>query len=111
MIFMVINSHRECIYFNQPVIINHFAHTVVQSKNSKCAPEEIGTVIIGMKTDEVGTIESFKNLFSPFTGQQAEYLIGGKWNVQEKTNLSIGHFFSQHAGQQHEMVVMNPYSV
>src|SRR5215470_9751455 len=100
---MVINSHRKCVHFHQAVIEKYFAHVIMQAKNTKGASQKIGPVIMGVKANKVCAIEPLENLLSPFTRQKTENLVRRKWNVQEKTNLGIRHFFAEHCRQQHQV--------
>src|SRR5687767_7676985 len=111
MIFSVINTHWKGIHFHKAVIIKYFSHMIMQSQDTQRTSQKISTVIVCVKTYQVSTIHTFKNLSSPFAWQKTEYFIRWKRNVQEETDFSIAHFFTQHSGQQHQVIIVYPDSI
>src|ERR1700730_4851328 len=60
----------------------------------------------GMKPNPVRSQQS-RNQFAS-ARMTAEYLVGGKGRVQEKSNFEVGSRGSQHRGEKHELVIMHP---
>src|ERR1700751_376272 len=60
----------------------------------------------GMKPNPVRSQQS-RNQFAS-ARMTAEYLVGGKGRMQEKSNFEVGSRSSQHRGEKHELVIMHP---
>src|SRR5512135_630348 len=80
----------------------------LQPQGAANCTEEVLRVVERVKADHVRPQYSPKNGLPPGTGHQAEDLEGGKRDVQEESYLRFGNLPSDHAGQQHQVVVVNP---
>jgi hypothetical protein len=60
----------------------------------------------GVKPNPVRSQQS-RNQFAS-ARMTAEYLVGGKGRMQEKSNFEVGCRSSQHRGEKHELVIMHP---
>ena len=62
-----------------------------------------------METDQVGPDDPLQQLAPP--GQQPEELVRWEGNVQKEANLRVGQLLADHAGQQHQLIVVDPDAV
>lgn len=76
-----------------------------ESENSGAAAKEVAGVAVGLKPNEVGAQDTLQHLLT--TRQAAEELATRERRVQEEGDVHVGNPLSQHAGKQHEEVVVN----
>lgn len=62
-------------------------------------------VAVRLETDEVGAEDALKDLLA--TGQAAQELGGGEGRVEEEGDVHVWDALAEHAGQQHEVVVVD----
>src|ERR1700756_822015 len=63
----------------------------------------------GMKPNPIRSQQSRNQFASP--RMTAEYLVGGKGRMQEKSNFEVGCSSSQHRGDKHELIIMHPEQI
>ena len=66
-------------------------------------------VVESMEAHQVRPKQSFQYLPPP--GKEPEYLIGGKWDMEKKTDGHPGMRLPYHLWQKQELVIMYPYPV
>ena len=82
------------------------------SQHDAAATQEVASIAIGMKPDQVTMQNADQNLIAD--RQDAVNFRAGERGVEEEADLDVhvgSKFLSQHCGKQHEVVIVNPYAV
>src|SRR5688572_32109078 len=68
-------------------------------------------IFVRMETNEISTQQPVHNFFFPGPVQHTKYFKGWEGNVKKETYGGIRHFFADHTGQQHQLIIMHPYNI
>ena len=82
----------------------------VDLQNARTTAEKMAGVVVCVETNEVAVQDTEQQGFSD--GQDPVYLGAGERGVEEEANLdvllAVANLLTQHLGQQHQVVVMDP---
>ncbi|GKT50494.1 uncharacterized protein ColSpa_10675 [Colletotrichum spaethianum] len=76
-----------------------------EAEDAGAAAGKVARVAVGLEADEVGAEYALEDLLA--AGQAAQELGAGEGRVQEEGDVHVGDALAQHAGQQHEVVVVD----
>ena len=79
-----IDPHGKSIYFDDAVRSQYLRKLVLIPQNSKDTLQEMVGVVIVMKSDQVGSQQSFQNLSAPFIRKEPENFKRRERNVQKE---------------------------
>src|SRR6202012_3216385 len=73
--------------------------------------QEMLNIIVGMEADEVGAHDAMQQGLFPLGGQEAENLVRGERDVQEKTDRRFRSFLPQQMRKEHQLIIVYPHLV
>ncbi|GKT82231.1 LOW QUALITY PROTEIN: hypothetical protein Ct61P_00081 [Colletotrichum tofieldiae] len=76
-----------------------------EAEDAGAAAGEVARVAVGLEADEVGAEDALQHLLA--ARQAAQELGAREGRVQEEGDVHVGDALAQHAGQQHEVVVVD----
>ncbi|TKW53368.1 hypothetical protein CTA1_7662 [Colletotrichum tanaceti] len=76
-----------------------------EAEDAGAAAGEVARVAVGLEADEVGAQDALEHLLA--AGQAAQELGTREGRVQKEGDVHVGDALAQHAGQQHEVVVVD----
>ena len=107
----VVNTDGKGIGLHHPVLGGNFPQGRGIPENSPDIVEKELGVIVGVKSHQIRPQHPRENPLPPFGRHHPEKFIGGKWNVEEKTDVGLGKAFPDHAGEKEKLIVVNPDQV
>src|SRR5690606_29200567 len=96
--FFIINSHRKGIHLNNAMTEVHLVEVDVLAKDPVHRIQKMPLIIIGVKTNEVGTEHSFQDLLPP--GKGSENLIGREGDMVKEADGNVDILPSHQLGKQ-----------
>ena len=103
-----VDSDREGAHAGRAVAVldEHLVALDARAETAHGAVEEVVGVAAHVEADQVAGQEPGEDLALP--GQQPEYVVGGKGNVEEEGQLHIGQLAPDPHRREHQMVVVHP---
>ena len=89
-------AYGKGVHLHQAFPGSDEAQAVVVAQDAPHTAEEVANVVVGVESHQVGSQESFQDLFPP--GQEAKELEGGKGDVEEEAYGGLGESLPKHTG-------------
>ena len=105
----VVDAHRQGIDPHETVADLGFVEFEIHVQDPFRRADEVAHVVVRVEGDQVGA-QHTPQQFGPF-GQNPEQFVAGERDVVEIADAERGHDLAEHAGQQHELVILHPDDV
>ena len=102
-----VDTDRKGADTDAPVIDAHGSFVGRDAQRTLTRIDELPRIVVCVKSDEIGPEQPLENLSPP--GQLGEQCTGREGNVQEEADAEIRTHFSQHAGDELQLIVVHPH--
>ena len=102
-----VDTDRKGADTHAPVVHAHGSFVGRDAQRALTRIDELPRIVVCVKSDEIGPEQPLENLAPP--GQLGEQCAGRKGNVEEEADAEIRPHFSQHAGDELQLIVVHPH--